>query len=609
MKLGGDPVRVLTGADAIVRPTTAFLGLDVESTYMTDRGQFDPEFRVRTVQFGANRMAWVLDLADEAQRAHAASILADPAYSFASHTDMDVVSVWCEFGIDISARNVDTRMLASQADPDRETPADLKTLATLHGMPELEEADGELYAWMKSVWPGRKNSKKADIEAHGWNLLAEWPYHPEHQPWPEVFTRYAGLDAIAAFRLAHILTPRTQAPAEVLVADQWLHTRATRIRLSGKRVDVPRLEALKHEADTTADGAKAIAMELTEGVNINGPKVLGWLEQHGVDWNTWPGPLTDGGAPSLAKDAVKLLRDYPLDDVGRQVVDQMIVHRKHMDLQRKTTDIANRLVGGRIHPLLNPVGASTTARMSSARPNMQNFSKKDLRMRGLFLPEPGYVLGTIDFAQVELRVVAALAREEVMLETIRAGGDLHQLTVDELAAAGVTITRDQAKIVNFLIVYGGGAYALHTQTGIPMAEAADIINAWRERYQAISALALYLGYEREAIRTVSNRRLPVTRNKKTGDTKHYANINYAVQSAARELLVDAWMRLEVGHNRPGIVWWPIHDELVLHMPEDEAEAIMADAEDSMRMDFRGVPITADAVIFRDEAGVSRWMKA
>lgn len=602
MKLGGAPVTIHMATG----PTMSGLyGLDVESTYMTDRGQFDPEFRVRTVQFGNADTAWVFDLADDLQREQAAALLTDERNSFVSHTDMDVVSVWVTFGIDISARNVDTRMLASQADPDRETPADLKTLATLHGMPELEEADGALYAWMKSVWPGRKNSKKADIEAHGWNLLAAMPA----EEWPEVFTRYAGLDAIAAFRLAHVLTPRTQAPAEVLVADQWLHVRATRMRLSGKRVDVPRLKALKAEADTTADGAKAKAMDLTDGVNINGPKVLPWLAQHGVDWDTWPGPLTDSGAPSLAKDAVRLLLDYPLDEVGRQVVDEMIVHRKHMDLQRKTTDITARLVGDRIHPLLNPVGASTTARMSSARPNMQNFSKKDLRMRGLFLPEPGYVLGTIDFAQVELRVVAALAREDVMLETIRAGGDLHQLTVDELATAGVTITRDQAKIVNFLIVYGGGAYALHTQTGIPMTEAGDIINAWRERYRSISALATYLGYEREAIRTVSNRRLPVTRNKKTGDTRHYANINYAVQSAAREILVSSWMRLERDKGRAGIVWWPIHDELVLHMPEDEAEAIMADAEDSMRMDFRGVPITADAVIFRDEDGVSRWMKA
>jgi DNA polymerase-1 len=232
-------------------------------------------------------------------------------------------------------------------------------------------------------------------------------------------------------------------------------------------------------------------------------------------------------------------------------------------------------------------------------------------MRGLFLPEPGYTFVTIDFAQIELRVVAALAREEKMIETIVSGGDLHQLTVDLLAERGVIITRDQAKVVNFLIVYGGGAQALWQQTGIPLDEATHIINTWRDQYTSISALAKYLGMEREAIRTVSNRRLPVTRVKgsgaNAGDIRSYANINYAVQSAAREVLVDAWMRLEDGHSRPGIVWLPVHDELVLQVPDGEVDAVIADAEHSMRMEFRGVPIEADAVVLRDENGISRWM--
>jgi DNA polymerase-1 len=166
-------------------------------------------------------------------------------------------------------------------------------------------------------------------------------------------------------------------------------------------------------------------------------------------------------------------------------------------------------------------------------------------------------------------------------------------------------------VVNFLIVYGGGAKALWEQTGIPLDEAAAIINTWRERYSSISALAKYLGLEREALRTISNRRLPVTRVKgngpNAGDIRAYANINYAVQSAAREVLVDAWIRLEDGHSRPGIVWLPVHDELVLQVPDDEIDAVIADAEHSMRMEFRGVPVEADAIVLRDENGVSRWM--
>jgi DNA polymerase-1 len=242
---------------------------------------------------------------------------------------------------------------------------------------------------------------------------------------------------------------------------------------------------------------------------------------------------------------------------------------------------------------------------------MQNFSKKDPRMRGIVLPDPGYVLVTADFAQVELRVVAALAREEKMIEVILAGGDLHQLTVELLAELGVEITRDTGKMGNFLIVYGGGPKALHDQAGIPIDISREVVYGMREQYPSIDALSKYLGMEKEAIRTVSNRRLPVTRVKgsgeRAGEIRSYANLNYAVQSASRELLALAWRNLEIGHNRPGIVWWPVHDELVLQVPEDEVEAVIRDVEESMTFEFRGVPIEADAVVLRDEHGISRWM--
>jgi DNA polymerase-1 len=65
------------------------------------------------------------------------------------------------------------------------------------------------------------------------------------------------------------------------------------------------------------------------------------------------------------------------------------------------------------------------------------------------------------------------------------------------------------------------------------------------------------------------------------------------------------MDLESRH--PGVVWLPVHDELVLQVPEGREEEVMRDAEQAMRFEFRGVPITADAVVLRDEQGVSRWM--
>lgn len=600
--LGGSPVTIYNGQHEV--QLGGVLGLDVESTYMTDRGQFDPDFKVRTVQLATEEAAWVFDLAVPSDREAVERVLADPEQTFCSHTNMDVLSVWVEFGIDISDRNLDTRMLATMADYDKRAKHDLKTLTTRHVGPELADAADTLDAWFREAWVsagGKRNAAKALVDAAGWNGLAAGDAHE----WPAVFTEYAGLDAIACRRLLPMLIAGSGSPPELLNVDQWLAARANRIQARGLRVDTQEVARLLEVTAEVLAAVRAV-VERYAGLSPASPALHGWFSGHGVDWDAWPGATTPAGAPSLAKGNLALVGDYPLDEVGREVFDECVKFRAAQDLHTKTKGISARVVDGRIHPLLNTVGAASTARMSSSGPNMQNMSKSDPVMRGMFLPDPRHDLWTIDFDQVELRVVAALAREDKMIDVILAGGDLHQLTVDELAALGVTITRQQAKVANFLIVYGGGGGALHAQTGIPLDMANDVVKGIRERYPAIAALSAYTSEMRDEVRTISNRRLPVA------EGRSYASLNYLIQSSARELLVEAWWRFEQYLGHEGVVWWPVHDELVLHVPNgDPAEEarIIADAERAMTMDFRGVPITATAVRLLDEHGVSRWMPA
>jgi len=608
--VGGEDVAVHVGPDFGPLPAPGVLGLDVESRYLTDRSQFDPDFKVRTVQFATETEAFVFDVRDASQRRLAVSILNDVRFSFCSHTNMDVLSVFVEFGIDIADRNIDTRALAIMADPDKDNDRDLKTLGTNYGMPELSQDDESLYGWMLARWVadgGRKNAARAAIEEAGWNALAEMPA----DELPDRFFIYAGKDAIVCRRLLPLLIPATCAPAELLRIEQWLAARCNRIQMRGLRVDTNELNSLLAHARAETGDAERAAKELTGGITLRSPKLQGWFAEHGVEWADWHGAFTPAGKPSLAKENVKLIGDFPLDADGRAVFDALLKFRASLDLLNKCEGISARIVDGRIHPLLNPVGATTTARMSSSGPNLQNMSKSDRRMRGMFLPDEGHELWTIDFDQVELRVVAGLAREEKMIETILAGGDLHQLTVDELAEMGVTITRQTGKMANFLIVYGGGGKALAEQAGIPLEVATEVVYGIRERYPAINALTQYMGSMRDEVRTISGRRLPVTRVKGTGsragDLRTYANVNYLVQSSARELLVDAWHRFEHDFGHDGVVWWPVHDELVLQVPHGNAEQIIKDAEQSMTLDFMGVPITASAVRLVDEQGVSRWM--
>jgi DNA polymerase-1 len=608
--LGGDAVRIVApglGSSSwtdtireVAKNCGMILGLDVESLYMTDLAQFDPDFRMRTVQLAGDDVSYVLRLDDREQRKTAREILSDETISFTSHSNMDVLSVWVEFGIDITGRNFDTLSPARMIDTDRKADRDLKTLAAEHGMPELPAADAALYARFKELWPGKKNAKKSDIEAFGFREIAL------DDP---TFVLYAGLDAITVRRLAALLIALTEAPKELLKRESFLASRANRIQIRGMLVDRPLLEELHEESTTAVDTAKARFAEITDGVNAQySAGVVSWFGEHGVNWREWGGARTQTGSPSLAKENVKLLLDFPLDETAQLAARELIEVKAHLDMKNKTTGVLVRVDPyGFVHPVLHPMGAETTARMSSAGPNFQNFSKRDPRMRGVFLPRPGYVFVTIDFDQVELRVVAALAREEKMIEVILADGDLHQLTVDEIAAEGIGIDRDTGKMTNFLIVYGGGAKALHEQAGIPIELAAQIVSAHRERYTSISAYSKYLSLQKVAVRTISGRRLAVTTNRKTGDLRVHANVNYAVQSAARELLVDSWYRFDREFGRGAYVWYPIHDELVLEVPEAEVEQVIADAERCMRFDFRGVPISATAIELRDEQGVSRWM--
>jgi DNA polymerase-1 len=629
-----------------VFPSGQLYGLDVEGTYMDDLGQWGEGFRVRLVQFATVGYAWVLDLADPAQKQAAAELLADETVSFCSHSNMDVLSVWVAFGIDITDRNVDTLVLANMAYTDRLGDRDLKTLTSELIGPELAAAETDLHRVFHSLWTGKKNATTAEVQKHGW---AEVPSSS-----PE-YLRYAGLDAIACRRLVELLVPLTGAPARLLEVECWLAAQANKIQIKGYLVDQRLLEELHGESErivteqaarvakqtieTPLSGCSAwdgwTAKKRAEGLSplspmlrphtrnrkgedgkalkkesgkgyVTEPCCSGWFAEHGVDWSTWEergGALTDSGAPSFEKENIKLLLTYELDEAGRTVAEALIERQNYADRLLKTKGVIEHLCpDGRVRPVLKTNGATQTARMSSTGPNMQNFSKKDTRTRGLFIPEPGHVLLSADFDQVELRVVAALAGETRMIDAILRGDDLHQLTADAIKKP-----RPLGKMTNFLIVYGGGAPALMAQGGVPIEEGREVIRLFKEAYPAISDLAEDMGHYTSSIRTVSGRRLEVGRTP-DGGTRSYANINYLVQSSARDLLVEAWYRFAHDYGRGDLVWLPIHDELVLQVPEAEVEQVTKEIEACMTFDFMGVPITASAAVLRDEQGVSRWGK-
>lgn len=571
-----------------------FYGLDVEGVYMSERGQFDDDFRIRMIQFGTVDTAWVLDLDDPEQDRAAQALLRDESTWFCSHTKMDTLSVRVRWGIDISGRNTDTHVLARMAAPDENAKVDLKTLATRYGMPELAQADKALDDLFLELYQDAHDGKKGTIRSraeYGWATV------PTDHP---VYTLYAGLDAIACRRLAPMLVKSGKNPVHILRTEHWVSRQATRIVYDGMLVDQDWTHDLLDTNKRVTDEQNALIEDVT-GYKARSPKLWTWFDDHGADFSRFPKSSRTGN-PSFEKDNPKLLLDMELDAEARKVAEALIEFKAHQYAVTKTEEILKRLTSdGRVHANLNSIEA-VTARMSSSGPNLQNLPKKG-PLRGCFIPDPGHVLIRSDFEQVELRVGAALAGEWRMIDVIHAGGDLHQLTSDEL-----NIPRPLAKMTNFLLAYGGGANALNRQAGIPLEQAQGIVAGYRNTYTQIQRLTRRMAGLTEGIRTISQRWVPVTLDS-AGNPRTYASVNYLIQSSARDLLVHSWKLLETRYGLADAIWLPVHDELVVQAPEDRVDEYCAALSDCMTFDFWGVPIEAEADVLVDANGVSRWMDA
>lgn len=591
-------------------PSGGLYGLDTESTYM-DKAlrQFHPDFRVRTAQFATKSYAWVLDLTDPAQRDSAYAVLTDPTVRFASHSSADVLSVWQEFGVDIAERNIDTLILGKMAAPEVKLGgADLKTLAGRYGMGTLQDAEKALETRMKELWKEYATGRRAAAKAAGLKVTgmptAAWGPAGKAWAWANIpaddpaYAMYAGLDAIVARRLVDLLIPATGAPEGLIRMEMWLAGQAARLQIRGMAVDRPLAETWRASALNAMEQADAMVRNVTGGLAASQNVALTkWITER-MPWGDLP--LTDKGSPSLAGTALDQILARP-DCPGEveAAVTAMKIVQDHSNMATKMEGVLKGLDPfGIVHTSLNTLEA-VTARMSSSGPNMQNFAADT---RPVFVARPGYRFVTCDFAQVELRVAAGLSQEEVMIQAILDGKDLHTVTAEL-----INVPRPIGKMANFLIVFGGGGRALASQAGIDLGLAQQTVADWWAAYPRLKEYNAAMKCITTEIRTFSQRRIPVPRDE-YGNPRAYANINYMIQSSARDLIVEAWWRFAQNPGMAEWVWMPIHDEMVLEVPVDRVTDAMEAIQESMHKEFFGVPITATAEVLLDEDGVSRWRK-
>jgi len=426
-------------------------------------------------------------------------------------------------------------------------------------------------------------------------------------------TPYAAEDADVALRLWHTLRPRLRTTHSLVLYEQMerrLIPVLMRMEQAGIKVDEAELRRM------SADFAERMGMMETEIHAMAGrPFSLGSAKQLGeilFDEQKLPGGkrLASG---AWGTDVVVL---QGLADQGHELPARIIDWRQLSKLRSTYTEA---LVGqinpetGRVHTSFAQA-ITATGRLSSTDPNLQNIpirTEEGGRIRRAFIAEPGHVLVSCDYSQIELRLMAHAADIAPLKEAFATGQDIHARTASEvfgIPMAGMdAATRRRAKAINFGIIYGISAFGLARQLGIDAGEARLYIQAYFERYPGIRA---YMDRTKEEARqhgyvlTLSGRRCWVPGiAEKLAQRRAYAErqaINAPLQGGAADIIKRAMVRLPAGLSEAGLsarLLLQVHDELLFEASEAEANATAAVAKRVMEGSARiSVPLVVETGI-------------
>ncbi len=265
---------------------------------------------------------------------------------------------------------------------------------------------------------------------------------------------------------------------------------------------------------------------------------------------------------------------------------------------------------GRIHTSFNQTVAAT-GRLSSTDPNLQNIpirTEDGRRIRAAFVPAPGKLLIGADYSQIELRVLAHLTGDPVLVHAFTTGEDIHTRTAaevfDVLPALVTTEMRRRAKVINFGIIYGMGPQRLSRELAIPLVDAQRYIKSYFERYAGVTRFidaTLAEARRQGFVSTVLKRRRYLPELASSDDNlRAFAErtaINTPVQGSAADIIKLAMVKLEArlsGERLPAAMILQVHDELVFEAETgavaEVAEVIRHEMESVMPL---AVPLTVD----------------
>ncbi|MCQ0091900.1 DNA polymerase I [Roseovarius sp. M141] len=276
---------------------------------------------------------------------------------------------------------------------------------------------------------------------------------------------------------------------------------------------------------------------------------------------------------------------------------------------------------GRVHTSYMQAGAST-GRLASSDPNLQNIpvrSEEGRRIREAFVAPEGKVLVSLDYSQIELRILAHVADIEALKQAFRDGQDIHAMTASEMFGVAMEdMTPDirrQAKAINFGVIYGISGFGLARNLRIPRSEAQGFIDRYFERFPGIRAYmddTVAFAKEHGFVQTLFGRRIHTPEIAAKGPRSGFAKraaINAPIQGTAADVIRRAMIRMpDAIAGLPCKMLLQVHDELLFEVEEGAVDAVITAARDVM--EGAAEPVVKLSVPLTVEAGQgANWAKA
>lgn len=379
------------------------------------------------------------------------------------------------------------------------------------------------------------------------------------------------------------------------------------MELEGVNLDVPFLKELsvKHEAKLRELEAK-IHQDAGEEFNLNSPKQLGDILFDKLQLDP-KAKKTKTGQYATGEEILSKLKDK------HPIIHDILEYRQLQKLKSTYIDALPELVNpktGRVHTTYAQTVAAT-GRLSSVNPNLQNIpirSEAGQQIRKAFVAkDKDHVLISADYSQIELRLIAQMSQDPVMVEAFTNGEDIHATTaakVFNVALEDVTREqRSQAKTVNFGIIYGVSAFSLADQANISRKEAKILIDAYYETYPTLKAYIekqVDIARDKGFVETLMGRRRYLKDiNSRNAVVRSHAErnaVNAPIQGTAADIVKIAMIQIqkELKKNYQTKMILQVHDELIFDAPKNEvekvSELIKTTMEAAMQME---VPLIAE----------------